>query len=61
MQAEPPARVEETKQKLREINIGKKRKPVSEETRSKLRAKTLAHYATKKKARLSQAGLLVDI
>jgi hypothetical protein len=39
---------EETKEKLRQANLGKKRAPISEATRAKLREKTLQYYAKKK-------------
>lgn len=39
---------EETKEKLRQANLGKKKAPVSEATRAKLREKTLQYYAKKK-------------
>jgi len=47
---------EETKEKLRQANFGKKRAPISEATRAKLREKTLQHYA-KKKAQALHLGL----
>jgi hypothetical protein len=45
---------EETKEKLRQANLGRKKGPISESTRAKLREKTLLYYA-KKKARIARA------